>query len=99
MELPGVGIKSASVVIGFAFGAPAMPVDTHIYRVSQRLALIDTSVSVEQAHYILEELVAEEQRFELHVLLITHGRQICKARNPLCQACALQNKCPSARSC
>ena len=96
MKLPGVGIKSASVVMAFTFGAPAMPVDTHIHRVSRRLGLIAENDSAEDSHYILENLVPEAERFVFHVLIITHGRQLCKARKPLCQECPLSDECISS---
>ena len=95
-ELPGVGPKTAAIVLCFALGMPAMPVDTHIYRVSKRLGLIGDKVTAEQAHDILEASVAPEQVFALHVYLITHGRQVCKARRPLCDRCVLSGGCPSA---
>ena len=95
-ELPGVGPKTAAIVLCFALGMPAMPVDTHIYRVSKRLGLIGEKVTADQAHDILEASVAPEQVFALHVYLITHGRQVCKARRPLCDRCVLKDGCPSA---
>ena len=95
-QLPGVGPKTAAIVLCFALGMPAMPVDTHIYRVSKRLGLIGEKVTAEQAHDILEASVAPEQVFALHVYLITHGRQVCKARRPLCDRCVLSGGCPSA---
>ncbi len=96
MQLPGVGIKTASVVVAFSMGMPAVPVDTHIHRVSRRLGLIGSTTTAEDAHPILEDIVEEDLRFEFHVLLITHGRQICKARRPICGNCPLMNVCPSA---
>ena len=95
-ELPGVGPKTAAIVLCFALGMPAMPVDTHIYRVSKRLGLIGEKVTADQAHDILEASVAPEQVFGFHVYLITHGRQVCKARRPLCDRCVLSSGCPAA---
>ena len=95
-QLPGVGPKTAAIVLCFALGMPAMPVDTHIYRVSKRLGLIEAKVTAEQAHDILEASVLPEQVFALHVYLITHGRRVCKARRPLCDRCVLSQGCPSA---
>ncbi len=95
-ELPGVGPKTAAIVLCFALGMPAMPVDTHIYRVSKRLGLIGEKVTADQAHDILEASVSPEQVFGFHVYLITHGRQVCKARRPLCDRCVLSAGCPSA---
>ena len=95
-ELPGVGPKTAAIVLCFALGMPAMPVDTHIYRVSKRLGFLGDKTTAEQAHDILEAAMAPEQVFAFHVYLITHGRRVCKARRPLCEGCALKQGCPSA---
>ncbi len=94
--LPGVGPKTAAVVMAFALGMPAMPVDTHIHRVSGRVGLIRAGTSADDAHVVLEKIVQPEDRFNLHVLLITHGRQLCKARRPLCDRCPLAGRCPSS---
>lgn len=95
IELPGVGPKTAAVVMAFALGMPAMPVDTHIHRVSGRLGMIRAGTTADDAHVVLEKIVEPQDRFNLHVLLITHGRQICKARRPLCSECPLADLCPS----
>ena len=96
MELPGVGPKTAAVVMSFALGMPAFPVDTHIHRVSKRLGLIGEKTTADAAHEIMEGKVPPELRFQLHMQLITHGRQICKARRPLCGECPLSVGCPSS---
>ena len=95
-ELPGVGPKTAAIVLSFALGMPAMPVDTHIHRVSRRLGLIGPKVTADQAHDILESSVPPELVFALHVHIIAHGRQVCRARRPLCDRCVLSERCPSA---
>jgi endonuclease-3 len=95
-ELPGVGPKTAAIVLCFAMGMPAMPVDTHIYRVSKRLGFIGAKTTAEQAHDILEATIDPEQVFAFHVYIITHGRKVCKARRPLCEECVLKEGCPSA---
>lgn len=95
-ELPGVGPKTAAVVLCFSLGMPAMPVDTHIYRVSKRLGFISPKDTPEQAHSILESSIRPEHVFAFHMYLITHGRQVCKARRPLCRQCILSTGCPSA---
>jgi endonuclease-3 len=95
MSLPGVGPKTAAVVMAFSLKMPAFPVDTHIHRVSKRLGLINKRTSADQAHPILEQLIPEDDRYNMHVLLITHGRQICKARIPQCDRCPLAAECPS----
>jgi endonuclease III len=96
-QLPGVGDKTAGIVLLFALGRPALPVDTHVYRVSQRLGLIKKKASLEQAHRRLESLVSAEDRFRYHVLFIQHGRRTCKALRPLCPDCVLKELCPSFR--
>ena len=95
IELPGVGMKTASCVLLFGLGMPAMPVDTHVFRVARRLRLIDAKTSVGQAHRLLEKLVSAESIYPFHILLIEHGRKTCKARNPLCRDCVLRQTCPS----
>lgn len=93
--LPGVGPKTAAVVLCFSLGMPAMPVDTHVYRVAKRLGFIGEKTTPEQAHDILEGMVEPEQVFAFHVHLITHGRRVCKAPRPLCHQCVLAHGCPS----
>ena len=94
-DLPGVGPKTAAIILCFSLGMPAMPVDTHIYRVSQRLGLIGKKVSADKAHDILEPMVAAEDVFAFHMYLIKHGRQVCKAQRPRCTECVLSWGCPS----
>ena len=95
-ELPGVGPKTAGCVLLFSLGRPAMPVDTHVYRVARRLGLIDARASVEKAHDVLEALVPPENVYEFHMLMVEHGRRTCKAQRPRCAACVLRGRCPSA---
>ena len=95
-SLPGIGPKTAAVVMAFALNMPAFPVDTHIHRVSKRLGLISQNTTADQAHPIMEALIPENDRYEMHVLLITHGRQICKARIPQCEVCPLTAECPAS---
>ena len=94
-RLPGIGPKSAAVILCFSLGMPAMPVDTHIYRVAKRLSLAGPKVSADDAHDILEPMVELEDVFAFHVYLITHGRQVCKAQRPHCHNCVLAWGCPS----
>lgn len=94
--LPGVGPKTAACVLMFALGRPALPVDTHVYRVSGRLGLIGPRVSEAQAHALLERAVPPEDTYAFHVALIKHGRHVCTARAPRCAACPLAGICPSA---
>ena len=94
-ELDGVGPKTAAIILCFSLGLPAMPVDTHIYRVAKRLGFFGPKVSAEQAHDILEPMVEPEDVFAFHLYLINHGRQVCKARRPRCSECVLAWGCPS----
>ena len=96
--LPGVGPKTAGCVLLFSLGRPAMPVDTHVYRVARRLGLIDARASVEKAHEILEGLVPPRNVYEFHMLMVEHGRRTCKAQKPRCTVCVLRSICPSAES-
>ena len=96
-KLPGVGPKTAAIILCFSLGMPAMPVDTHIYRVSKRLGLIGPKVSADKAHDILEPMVPPEDVFAFHVYLIQHGRRVCKAPRPLCDRCVISWGCPSRK--
>lgn len=92
--LPGVGPKTAACVLLFALGRPALPVDTHVDRVSRRLGLVPPKTSVEQAHVILEGRLAPDEVYAFHVDLIQHGRRTCHARAPECPRCPLLARCP-----
>ena len=95
-SLPGVGPKTAAVVLSFALGRDAIPVDTHVHRVSKRLGLIPANASAENADRLLHDLVPDGLRTRLHVALIRLGREICKAPTPLCRRCPLNDLCPTA---
>ena len=96
-RLPGIGPKSAGIVLSFSLGMPAMAIDTHIYRVCQRLGVIGPKVSADKAHDILEEKVEPEEVFNFHVSYINHGRQVCRAKRPLCAECVVGGLCPSRK--
>ncbi len=96
--LPGVGKKTAAVTLCFSFNMPAMAVDTHVHRVAKRLGLIGPKVTADQAHDLLEGMVAPEDVYRFHVYLITHGRRICKAPRPLCPRCPLASGCPTGQT-
>lgn len=98
MQFDGVGIKTASCVLMFSLGRPVFPVDTHVHRVARRLGLIGPSVSAEAAHKILQAMVPAVLVYSLHVNLVRHGRQVCKARNPTCDLCVLLSVCPWGQS-
>jgi endonuclease-3 len=97
LKLPGVARKTANVVLGNAFGiASGVVVDTHVSRLSQRLGLT-TNKSPEKIERDLADLVPKKDWIVWPHLLIYHGRQICKARKPLCQKCVIEKLCPSSR--
>ncbi|MBA7605333.1 Endonuclease III [subsurface metagenome] len=91
--LPGVGPKTARCVLLFSLGRPVLPVDTHVYRVSRRLGLIDSGVSPARAHQLLEELVPAEAIYQFHLNMLAHGRGVCRAQRPRCHECVLLEGC------
>lgn len=95
-SLPGVGPKTAAVVLSFALGRDALPVDTHVHRVSRRLGMVPQKTSAEHADRLLHDLVPAGLRTPLHVALIRLGREICKAPMPRCGVCPLKDLCPTA---
>lgn len=94
LKLPGVGRKTANVVTSIAFDRPAIAVDTHVFRVSNRLKLAvgETPLEVEEG---LMKAIPKELWSQAHHWLIWHGRRVCKARRPLCGECPLGEVCPS----
>jgi endonuclease-3 len=97
MELPGVGRKTANVVLICAFGINAFPVDTHVLRVTNRLGLVETDSPLEVEKRLCD-LVPEEKWSDMHHWLIFHGRETCKARKPECQQCLIQKYCKKYQS-
>ena len=95
-ELPGVGPKTAACVLLFSLGRPALPVDTHVHRVAQRLGLIGTNVAAVPAHDMLEAQLPPDKYYDFHVSLIRHGRRVCQKQRPKCHACVLRDRCPGA---
>jgi endonuclease-3 len=92
IKLPGVGRKTANVVLSNAFGVPAIAVDTHVFRVSNRIGLADSN-TVEKTEFDLMENIAKKRWTKTHNLLIFHGRRMCKARNPQCEVCPVNKFC------
>ena len=83
-DIKGVGSKTANVVLNFHFEKPTFAVDTHIERLATRFGLIEQSTTAEQAHEVLNELIPDDIKYSLHVLLITHGKEYCSAQAPNC---------------
>ena len=95
VSLPGVGPKTAACVLLFSMGRAAFPVDTHVLRVAARLGLIPPKATAEAANRLLLPGIAPEIRYEFHMQLIRHGREVCKAARPLCSDCVLFDLCAS----
>ena len=93
MSLPGVGPKTAAIVLCFALGRNVLPVDTHVFRVAWRLGLIDKKIGEARAHDALQSQIAPDLTFRFHVALIQHGRRTCKAITPRCPLCPLTDIC------
>jgi endonuclease-3 len=94
MALPGIGRKTAAIVLLFGFGRPALPVDTHVHRVARRLGLVDERADAVVAQELLQEAVPPSEMYALHMHLIRHGREVCIARRPHCSQCVLSTLCP-----
>ncbi len=95
IKLPGVGRKTANVVTSVAFKNPAIAVDTHVFRLSNRMKLAEGKTPLE-VELGLQKIIPKEKWSAAHHWLIWHGREICKARNPKCNACPLSKICPSS---
>jgi endonuclease-3 len=95
LELPGVGRKTANVVIGVLYGEPAIAVDTHVGRLARRLGL-SRQTDPDKVEIDLKRVLPSEQWIFAHHALILHGRRVCVARKPRCHECILQELCPSA---
>lgn len=93
-KLPGVGLKTARCVLLFSLKMPALPVDTHIFRVAKRLGLISHTASLHEAHYALGKAVPPAYVYQFHTLVIEHGRRVCQA-HPNCRGCILKQICMS----
>jgi len=97
-RLEGVGPKTAAIVLMFALGKRAFAVDTHVYRIGRRMGLIPEGLSVEAAHRWMEALVRPGRHRPLHLLLVRHGREICKAGRPRCPVCPVRGLCDFYRA-
>lgn len=93
--LPGVGLKTASLVLLFNFYKPVLPVDTHVHRVTQRIGVIGPKVSAEKAHDILLAMLPKDAKvlFNFHVHFLWHGQRVCTWASPRCEVCVLKDLC------
>ncbi len=98
MQLPGVGPKTADVVLLFSANQPTIPVDTHVKRVSKRLALAPVNGDYEDIRKALQSLYNPEDYLDVHIMLILLGRKYCRARKPLCQTCPVNTFCPARKN-
>jgi len=97
LSMPGVGPKTADVILLFCAGRPTLPVDTHVNRVSKRLGLVPPNADYEGVRQALQSHFPPKEYLPVHLLFIELGRRYCRARNPLCKACPVRGLCPSAR--
>lgn len=97
MSMPGVGPKTADIVLLFSADKPTLPVDTHVNRVSKRLGLAPSNADYEEVRQALQALYSPKDYLPVHLLLISLGRKICKAGKPLCRICPVNTLCPSRR--
>jgi len=95
LQLPGVGPKTADVLLLFSAKKPTVPVDTHVNRVSKRLGLVAKEADYETVRRTLQSIYDPKDYLAVHILLILHGRKYCKAKTPLCKECPLARLCPS----
>ena len=97
VKLPGIGRKTANVILGVGFGVPGFAVDTHVTRLTNRLKLVATKDPV-KIEYQVCRVVPKEEWTGLSLRLILHGRRVCIARRPRCEECVLNDFCPSSRT-
>ena len=93
LAFPGVGRKTANLVLGLGFGVPAICVDTHVHRIANRLGLVRTSTP-ERTEYALEKVLPERYWIDINDLLVTFGQHICQPVSPWCSRCPLAQRCP-----
>ena len=97
LELPGIGPKTADVLLLFRAKKPTIPIDTHIKRVSKRLGFAPKDADYEEIREKLQALYSPKDYFDVHILLIMLGRKYCRARKPNCKGCPINNLCPKYR--
>ncbi len=93
VSIKGIGPKTAAIVLCFAYGRPAFPVDTHVHRTSRRIGFIPDKTTADAAHPMMEAVVPPDDYYQFHIHLIQHGRDTCHARNPACERCPLTDHC------
>ena len=96
MTLPGVGPKTADILLAFVAKNPVIPVDTHIARVTERLGIAPSNANYEKVRTSLEALIPPRKRVRLHLSIIEFGREVCRAPKPRCTICPVNRLCPSS---
>ncbi|AEC51002.1 endonuclease III [Pyrococcus sp. NA2] len=94
LKLPGIGRKCANIVLAYGFGIPAIPVDTHVYRISRRLGLAPWDASPEEVEERLKSLIPREEWIYVNHAMVDHGKRICRPVEPRCNECPLRDLCP-----
>ena len=94
MQLPGVGAKTASIVLAYAYGRPTIAVDTHVNRLSKRLGIVAENSKPEKTQEALEKIVPKNKQIVVNHLFVTFGKNICQPRTPKCWACPIEKLCP-----
>lgn len=94
IALPGIGKKTADILLNFVAKRPILPVDTHITRISKRIGLVPQTAKYDEVREAIESLIPEQKIFTIHVSLIHFGRQVCKAISPKCDSCPVTHLCP-----
>jgi len=92
-SLPGVGQKTAACVLLFSLHKPALPVDTHVLRISRRVGLVPPKTTAKKTNLLLEDLLPQKAYYPFHLNMIRHGRTLCKAGKPHCTQCPLALDC------
>ncbi len=93
LQFKGVGLKTASCVMLFSLGRNIFPVDTHIHRISKRLEFLPKDVAPVETHVFMNRVIPPDNKYSAHINMVSHGRKICKAINPLCDVCPVLDYC------
>ncbi|ASJ11046.1 endonuclease III [Thermococcus sp. P6] len=96
MKLPGIGRKCANIVLAYGFGRQAIPVDTHVNRISKRLGLAPPKVGPEKVEEYLKRLIPQDRWIYVNHAMVDHGKTVCRPLNPKCDSCPLRQLCPYA---
>ncbi|MFA4719113.1 endonuclease III domain-containing protein [Pyrococcus kukulkanii] len=98
IKLPGIGRKCANIVLAYGFGIPAIPVDTHVNRISKRLGLVPKDASPEEVEERLKQLIPREEWLYVNHAMVDHGKRICRPIKPRCDECPLKDLCPKVNT-